>query len=94
MTLVWAGRALADLDRIVRHIARDNVSAAFAMEERIVEAVERLIEHPMRGRKGKLAGTYELVVPRTPYIVVYRLGGDAIGVSRVMHGRQQWPPAQ
>jgi plasmid stabilization system protein ParE len=39
-------------------------------------AVERLAELPNLGRPGRLAGTRELVVPSTKYLIPYRLRGD------------------
>ena len=38
-------------------------------------------------------GTRERVVPRTPYIVVYRrVAPGRIELLRILHGAQQWPP--
>jgi toxin ParE1/3/4 len=37
-----------------------------------------------------VAGTRELVVSRTPFIVVYAVG-DAVELLRILHGAQQWP---
>ena len=36
--------------------------------------------------------TRELVVPRTPYIVVYTVESDYVRIHRVLHGAQRWPP--
>jgi plasmid stabilization system protein ParE len=57
----------------------------------LLEAVERLAELPNLGRPGRVAGTRELVVPGTPYIIPYRLRGDRLEVITVFHGRQKWP---
>jgi plasmid stabilization system protein ParE len=38
-----------------------------------------------------VANTRELVIPGLPYLAVYRLKGDVIEVSRVLHGAQKWP---
>lgn len=57
----------------------------------ISSAVFRLGDHPERGREGRVAGTRELVVARTPYVVVYRLEAEAAVILRVLHGAQNWP---
>jgi len=41
---------------------------------------------------GRIAGTYELVVNRTPYFVVYVLMDDTVQIVRVLHGKQSWVP--
>lgn len=94
MKLIWARGAEANLTDIVLYIARDNVKAALETEDRIRRSVERLAQMPRSGRMGRDAGTYELVVPRTSYTVVYTIQADEIGILRVLHGAQQWPPAQ
>ena len=50
-----------------------------------------LIQHPQMGRPGRLRGTRELVISRTPFIVVYRVKGTRIEVIRMLHSSQQWP---
>ena len=94
MKLIWAHGAEDNIRAIVDHIAQDSVRAALEMEDRIRRSTLRLLDMPRSGRIGSLPDTYELVVPRTPYIVVYFIQGDVVAVTRVLHGRQQWPPAQ
>jgi toxin ParE1/3/4 len=53
--------------------------------------VRLLVELPHRGRPGRWPGTRELVIPRTPYIVPYRVRGDFIEILRVFHGARRWP---
>jgi toxin ParE1/3/4 len=45
-----------------------NPRAAVHIDEQIVVAARRLIEFPESGRPGRVAGTRELVIPRTPYV--------------------------
>ena len=46
---------------------------------------------PRSGRPGRVAGTRELVIIRTPYIAVYRIIDDTIHVLRARHSSRQWP---
>jgi toxin ParE1/3/4 len=43
------------------------------------------------GRKGRIEGTRELVISRTPYIAAYRIVDENIRILRILHGAQQWP---
>jgi toxin ParE1/3/4 len=42
------------------------------------------------GRPGRVPGTREWVVGRTPYLMVYREHGDALEVLHVWHEAQDW----
>jgi len=87
----WLREAAANVDGIKAYIARDNPTAAIKVGQRIVECVEGLAEFPHMGRLGRVAGTRELVVSGTPYIVAYRVAGEIVEIIRVLHGARQWP---
>lgn len=92
--LVWLQRAINDRDAQLDYIAQDNPLAAISQGDRIDEQVDVLIEHPQMGRPGRKKGTRELVISRTPFIVVYRVKGgqrQRIELLRVLHGSQKWP---
>jgi len=91
MTIIWMTEAIADVRGVRQYIARDAPGSAAVVVARIRAAVESLDQFPNRGRLGRLTGKQELVVPRTPYIVLYRVDEDAIRVLRVRHGAQDWP---
>ncbi|HEY6344303.1 MAG TPA: type II toxin-antitoxin system RelE/ParE family toxin [Bryobacteraceae bacterium] len=57
----------------------------------IYNAPHALLTSPHRGRPGKKEGTRELVLSPLPYIVIYRIAGDAIHIIRILHGAQKWP---
>ena len=46
---------------------------------------------PKAGRIGRVAGTREVVVPGTSYLVAYRIVEDMIQVLAILHGAQEWP---
>ena len=91
MQISWTPIALRDLAAIRDYIAAEHPHAAARQIAAIRSSVSRLSEFPYMGRNGRRAGTRELVVPRTPYIVAYRLEADAVVLLRVLHGRQRWP---
>jgi len=91
VTIVWSPRAVAHLEHLRAHIARDRPGAAAQVAATILGTVELLAEHPGLGRPGRVPGTRELFVPGTPYLMLYRVRGDRIEILAVFHGRQQWP---
>jgi toxin ParE1/3/4 len=91
VTIVWSLRAIGHLADLRSYIARDNPNAANRIAGALLDAVECLAELPNLGRPGRVAGTRELVVPGTPYVIPYRVQGDRLEVIAVFHGRQKWP---
>ena len=91
MSLQWLPKAIANRVEQIAYIAQDNPLAAIAQGDRIAEQVNMLLEHPQMGRPGRKKGTRELVISRTPFVVVYRVSGTRIEVIRLLHGSQQWP---
>ena len=89
--LVWLKRAIHDRDAQIDFIAQDNPLAAVSQGDRIDEQVDMLLQHPQMGRPGRKQGTRELVISRTPFIVVYRINGNRIELLRLLHGSQKWP---
>jgi addiction module RelE/StbE family toxin len=89
--LEYAPRYFHRLEDIYERIAADNPTAARRMIERIRAAVTRLAASPALGRPGRVAGARELVIPRTPYIVPYRVKGDVVQIITILHGAQRWP---
>lgn len=91
MRIVWLQSSLSDLKAIELYIEHDNPAAARAVKRRVVEAVAHLGRQPDLGGAGRIAGTRELVVPGTPYIVAYTVLAAEIVVLAVIHGARKWP---
>ncbi|HEX6804067.1 MAG TPA: type II toxin-antitoxin system RelE/ParE family toxin [Terriglobales bacterium] len=83
--------ALSNLNAEAEYIGRDNPSAAAHTVELVVRAVMQLDRFPSIGRPGRVAGTRELVVTGTPYIVPYRVRSGRVEILRVFHGARRWP---
>ena len=86
-------RALADLDAAREYIEQHNPHAARLLAGRLRAAIADLCDFPARGRPGRLGGTREMVVPRTPYLVAYRIDGLHIDILAIRHGARLWPSA-
>ncbi len=91
MRLEWSAFAIEDRDGIFNYIEEDSPRAAVVVDDRIRAQVRQLLQFPETGRPGRIEGTRELVIGRTPYIAAYRITGDTVRILRVLHGAQLWP---
>jgi len=91
VTVVWSSRAIGHLARLRAYIARENPEAAARTAATLLATVNRLADLPNLGRPGRVAGTRELVVPGTPYVIPYRVRIRRLEIVAVLHGRQRWP---
>ena len=83
--LRFSPKALADLAAIHAYISYDSPAAAKRVVRTIVGAIGRLKPFPHSGRKGRLNGTYELVVPKLSFIVVYIVVRDTVEIIAIVH---------
>ncbi len=90
VNVVWLDSALADLHVITEFIAERNPLAAHRLVERLMDDADALAVLPARYRRGRVAGTHELVC-HLNYILVYRHTMDCIEILNVVHARQQYP---
>jgi len=91
MRIVWTLTAMEDREAIFDYTEADSPEAAVAIDDRIEAQVDRLIDTPEIGRIGRVPGTRELVLNRTPYVAAYRIDGDVVRILRVLHGARKWP---
>ena len=92
MKPVWSPEAIDDLIALGAYIADDDNAAAQRIALRITDTVEKLLsENADIGRPGRVPGTRELVIAKTPFIVPYRLQGEVLQILRVLHGARRWP---
>lgn len=89
----WTPEALDDLDALRDFVAARNPIAASGVVARVFRTVSLLAGAPSIGHAGRVPGTREFVVTRTPYFVVYRVAGGTLRIDRVIHGAREWPPA-
>jgi len=81
-----------DLEQICEWIERDNPEAARRVARTIYDECGRLKDFPNLGRTSRrMTGRRELTFAPLPYIVVYQVTPNAIEISRIFHGAQDWP---
>ncbi|MBK6786093.1 MAG: type II toxin-antitoxin system RelE/ParE family toxin [Rubrivivax sp.] len=91
MRVRWLRKALRNLDDEATYIAADDTAAATVVVKRVLDAVSMLGEQPGLGRPGRVAGTRELIVAKTRYIVPYRVRGNTVEILRVFHTSRRLP---
>ena len=85
MQVVWLKTALRNLEAELDYIAQENPQAAIQVSNRILASVDLLSDQPHLGKPGRVAGTRELLVPNTRYVIPYRLKHNRIEILRVFH---------
>lgn len=91
MRIEWAIYAQEDRDEIFTHIEQESPQAAVLVDDRIEEQVDQLQQYPEFGRPGRVEGTRELVISKTPFVVPYRILAGSVRILRILHGAQLWP---
>jgi toxin ParE1/3/4 len=89
MRLRWTPLAADDLVSIHSYLHEYHPAFAQPTVRLIFDATRRLRDFPRSGRPGTVAGTRELVLPRLPYIIIYRATSTMIEVIRIYHGAQE-----
>lgn len=87
----WLRAARGNLEAELDYLAREDQDAAEKVYAHIMDRVAHLEKHPQAGRPGRVFGTRELVIERYPYIVPYRVRGDAVEILRVFHTSRKPP---
>ena len=96
MRVVISDAAKAEIADKLRYTRERNPDAARRQRERISRAVARLRLSPRAGKPGRMEGTRELVITRTPFVLIYEIDdvAERLDITHVLHGAQQWPPTE
>lgn len=91
MTTRWTKQALTDLKNIHNYIAQDNPTAAKSMVSKIQDITNHLKKHSQIGTDGRVKGTRELFIPKSPYFLVYRVKNNYVDIIALIHSSRKWP---
>jgi toxin ParE1/3/4 len=91
MKVNWSAASVKHLQNSVDYIQGESARGAIAIRRRIIDTVRRVGLMPYSGRTGRIDGTREAVVPRSPYIVVYQVSLQAVEILGIWHSSRQWP---
>jgi len=89
MNIIWLATAVIMRKQQISYLLDVNPLAALMMDIEIDKKVNRLRDNPEIGRIGRVQGTRELVIQRTPYILSYRIKNQQIEVICLLHGAQK-----
>lgn len=90
--IIFSPQAIADLEEVVRHIARDDPTTAKRIGNGLIDRVTILENFPLLGSPyPKRPGIRKLV--SNPYIIFYRAKPEKgrVDILRYWHGAQQEP---
>jgi toxin ParE1/3/4 len=91
MRLIWSPFTQANLRDINSYYGSRNPRAAAKLIGRIFRSADSLLQHPNLG-KPKAFKTYRLLqVPKTAYVLPYRVMPDGIEILAVFDQRQDKP---
>jgi addiction module RelE/StbE family toxin len=88
--IVWTKQAIADLNQAYAFVSAQSPEFVEDIIERIEKSLASLQSFPEMGRAGRINQTRELVVPKTPFILPYRVRNNRIEILGVMHGTRRW----
>ncbi len=91
MRLRYTRAALSDLSEAEAFVRARDPAAATVVMRRIEAAIDRLPAFPESGRRGRVEGTRELVIPETPFVVACRLTSGSIDILSLVHSARRWP---
>lgn len=90
MRLIWSRRALDALRSIQEAGDARTPGAGRDMAERILVAVDRIVEFPRIGRPFGTSGARLFVLARTPYLIRYDLRPERLEILDIYHGAREW----
>jgi toxin ParE1/3/4 len=85
MNVVYAPRALRDLESIAAYLGERNPTGAINVLGAIKSSVDTLSFFPQIGRLVDNAGHRRVPVLRYPYLVFYRVAGDELLILHIRH---------
>ncbi|KPF86163.1 hypothetical protein IP70_07440 [alpha proteobacterium AAP38] len=86
-TVVWRPQASSDFFQHIAYIAAENPHAAQRLASKLLLATKSLAVFPGKGRPGALPATRELTTT-PPFIIVYEILPEEIGILRIWHAAQ------
>lgn len=89
-TVVWARSASRDFNGLVAYIAEESEPNATLVGDRIERVARNLADFAI-GHFGRVEDTYEVVAPKTPFIIAYEKTETTIVILRVIHAARDWP---
>ncbi len=92
MRIIYLPSARDDLSWLREYYTDIFPQGAGKALEHLMKAEEMILRHPHVGRpSASRAGLRELPIPRTPFVLLYRVTPRRIEILRVLDGRAETP---
>jgi plasmid stabilization system protein ParE len=85
----YTRRAFLDREAIFDYLDERSPKGARNVQQAIIKAVRTLEGYPRLGQSTDVAGVRELVVPRYPYKVYYRIEGKEVWILHIRDARRR-----
>jgi toxin ParE1/3/4 len=89
MRIRYTPRAFADREEIFAYVEKLSPNGAEAVKRDIVRAIRRLEYFPQSAPATDEPGIHELIVPRRPYKVYYRIENDEVWIIHIRDARRR-----
>jgi toxin ParE1/3/4 len=89
MNVVFAPRALRDLESIAVYLVERNPAGAISVLGAIKSSIDTLSFFPQIGRLVDNAGHRRVPVLRYPYLIFYRVAGDELLILHIRHASRR-----
>ena len=91
MRIRYTPRAFADREAIFDYIEERSPKGALAIKQAIENSIKRLEDFPYSATATDAYDVRELIVPRRPYKVYYRVVEDEVWIVHIRHSaRRPW----
>ena len=90
--LIWTQGAIRQLDAIIDYLDGEAPGTSSRLLAVIGRRTDLLIDFPGLGELVPELGLRKLTLTGFPYLLLYHVDGDAIGIVRVHHAAQNWRP--
>ncbi|RHW16774.1 type II toxin-antitoxin system RelE/ParE family toxin [Sphingomonas gilva] len=90
MRLIWSLLARGDLFGIADYYNGISEGLGDDLLGRIEDATRLIPTFPRMGSPTGVPGVRKLLVPRTPFLLIYAVNTATVEVRRVLHARSDW----
>jgi len=91
MKITLTPTANRDIKSIYDYIVENStVTTAKKVLSSIENTIDKLEEFSQLGKVGRIKNTRELIVPRLPFVILYKIYPDKIAITSIMHTSKKW----
>ena len=91
MKIFWSAGSIRQIKEIAKYIEPESASGGAVVRRRILKTAWKVGQAPYSGGVGRVEGTREVVVPRSPCLVVYQISAHSVEIVAIWHAARLWP---